>query len=136
NRRLTLDAANRDGGSPLRTARRRRTAAGAFQLAPSSRRPVLTSDASEHLMSSARRLLESLTARSAHLSGMRRQRNQSLAHFTVQDVGNFWLLYTINSHVLPVRHLFETSHGHPEQLFSGMLSFAGALTPFSVKVPP
>jgi type VI secretion system protein ImpJ len=67
---------------------------------------------------------------------MRRQKNQTLADFTVQDVASFWLLYTVNSHILPLRHLFEADRSHPERLFSLMLSLAGALTTFSRKIQP
>ena len=134
--RLTVEGESHEGSVAMRIARVKKTSAGAFQLDPAFVPPALSINASEYLMSITRRLLEILTARSANLSGMRRQRNQSLADFTVQDVGNFWLLYAINSHILLVRHLFETSRGHPEQLFSVMLSLAGALTTFSVKVQP
>ncbi len=37
------------------------------------------------------------SARSSGISGMRRQKNQSLADFTAADIANFWLLYTINT---------------------------------------
>ena len=40
---------------------------------------------------------KSSAARSTAISGMRRQKNQSLADFTAADIANFWLLYTINT---------------------------------------
>jgi type VI secretion system protein ImpJ len=70
------------------------------------------------------------------LSGVRRQKNLSLAEFGTADIANFWLLYTINFHFPEFRHLFETRHGHPERLFEAMLSLAGCLTTFSTKVHP
>ncbi len=57
---------------------------------------------------------------------MSRQKNQSLADFTAADIANFWLLYTINNYFPLLRHLFETRGGHPEELYSAMLSLAGA----------
>ena len=87
-------------------------------------------------MSIARRLLEILIAKSSTLAGMRRQKNQSLADFTAVDIANFWLLYTVNSHLPLLRHIFETRRGHPEALFSVMSSLAGALTTFSLKLHP
>jgi type VI secretion system protein ImpJ len=42
-------------------------------------------------------LLENLTAKSASLAGMRRQKSQGLAEFSASDVANFWLLYTVNT---------------------------------------
>jgi len=35
-----------------------------------------------------------------------------------------------------MRHLFETKHGHPEELFRLMLSLASTLTTFSLKLQP
>jgi len=80
--------------------------------------------------------MEIISARSSELAGLRRQKNQNLAEFTSSDIANFWLLYTINSHLPLLRHIYETRHGHPEVLFSLMLSLAGALTTFSLQVHP
>jgi type VI secretion system protein ImpJ len=65
---------------------------------------------------------------------MRRQKNQSLADFTASDIANFWLLYTANSYFPMLRHLFESKKGHPESLYTAMLSLAGSLTTFSTTV--
>jgi len=70
------------------------------------------------------------------LSGVRRQKNLSLADFGTADIAQFWLLYTINSHFPEFNHLSETRHGHPERLYSAMLSLAGCLTTFSAKIHP
>jgi type VI secretion system protein ImpJ len=67
---------------------------------------------------------------------MRRQKSQGLAEFSASDVANFWLLYTTNTYLPPLRHLFEVRHGHPEILFNLMNQLAGALTTFSQKVLP
>jgi type VI secretion system protein ImpJ len=134
--RLLVEGDSREGNASMRIARVKKTPSGAFMLDASFVPPALNLHVSEHLISIARRLLEILSARTASLSGMRRQKNQSLADFTVQDVANFWLLYTINSQILPLRHLFESGRGHPERLFSVMLSLAGALTTFSQKIQP
>lgn len=70
------------------------------------------------------------------LSGVRRQKNQSLAEFTASDIAGFWLLYTINTHLPLLRHIFEAKHGHPEGLFALMLSLSGSLTTFSLEIQP
>jgi len=98
--------------------------------------PLLDVAASAYLTSIVRRLLEIISSRSTELSGMRRQKNQSLADFTSGDIANFWLLFTVNSHFPEFNHLSETKHGHPERLFEAMLSLAGCLTTFSGKVHP
>jgi len=74
--------------------------------------------------------------RSSAIAGLRRQKNQSLADFTAADIANFWLLYTVNTHLPILRHLFETKRGHPEALYSNLLSLAGALCTFSLRTQP
>jgi type VI secretion system protein ImpJ len=136
NLRLLLEGESREGYSALRVATVQKTPAGLYRLHPRLVPPLLNFRASEYLTSIARRLLEVLSARSSTLSGVRRQKNQTLADFTAADIAGFWLLYTINSFLPVFRHLFETKGGHPEELFSAMLSLAGSLTTFSQKVFP
>jgi type VI secretion system protein ImpJ len=136
NLRLLAEGEALDGYSTLRTARIRRTEAGTFQVDPRFVPPLLNFNANDYLVSVARRLVEILTSRSSSIAGMRRQKNQSLADFTAADIANFWLLYTINTAFPVFRHLFETRGGHPEALYSAMLSLAGALTTFSPTIHP
>jgi type VI secretion system protein ImpJ len=136
NLRLLVEGEARDGYSTLQVARVRRTPAGTFQLDPRFVPPVLDFRASDYLTAIARRLVEILSARSSSIAGLRRQKNQTLADFTSADIANFWLLYTINTAFPQLRHLFETRGGHPEALFSAMLSLAGGLTTFSTTIHP
>ncbi len=136
NLRLTAERENREGSSALQVARVRKNAAGLFQLDDRFVPPLLDFEASDYLVSIARRLVEILSAKSTELAGSRRQKNQSLADFTSGDIPRFWLLYTVNAALPVFRHLFETRKGHPEALYSAMLSLAGSLTTFSVKVHP
>ena len=136
NLRLLAEGESRDGFSTLRVARVKRTPAGTFQLEPRFVPPLLDFRASEYLVAVARRLVEILSARSSAIAGLRRQKNQTLADFSTADIANFWLLYTINTTFPQIRHLFETRGGHPETLYSAMLSLAGALTTFSTKIHP
>jgi type VI secretion system protein ImpJ len=136
NFRLLLESENREGSAALRVARVRKTETGMFQLDPRFVPPLLDFQASEYLVSIARRLVEILSAKSGELAGSRRQRNQSLADFTAADVPRFWLLYTVNRAMPEFRHLFETRQGHPEALYAAMLALAGSLTTFSFKLQP
>ena len=136
NLRILFEGEAQEGNDVLRLARIKRTPAGLFQLDPRHVPPLLDLAASDYLVAIVRRLVEILSARSSILAGTRRQKNQSLADFTASDIANFWLLYSINSHFPVFRHLFETSGGHPEQLFSAMLALAGCLTTFSLKIHP
>lgn len=136
NLRILFEGEAQEGNSVMRVARVRRTPAGLYQLDPRHVPPLLDIAASDYLTAIVRRLVEILSSRSSTLSGTRRQKNQSLADFTASDIASFWLLYTINTHFPVFRHLFETSGGHPESLFSAMLALAGSLTTFSLTIHP
>ncbi len=136
NFRLLVEGESRQGVSSLRVARVIKTTSGSFQLDPHFVPPLLDISASDYLVAISRRLVEILSAKSSLLAGLRRQKNQSLADFTASDIANFWLLYTVNTHFPLFRHIFETAKGHPERLYASMLSLAGALTTFSLKVHP
>lgn len=136
NLRLLAEGESLEGYSLLPVAQVSRATTGAFQLEPRFVPPLIDIAASEHLLSITRRLVEILSARSTALGGMRRQRNQSLAEFSVSDVANFWLLYTVNTYLPLFRHLFETRGGHPSELYAAMLALAGALTTFSTRIHP
>ena len=58
------------------------------------------------------------------------------ADFGSADIANFWLLYTVNSHFPAFSHFFENKNGHPEELYAAMVSLAGSLTTFSMKLRP
>lgn len=125
-----------EGSVTMPIVRVLRGTGGVLQLDPRFVPPLVDVAASEYVLGLARRLVELLAAKSSALSGMRRQRNQGLAEFGVSDVANFWLLYTVNTHMPLMRHIFETRRGHPAQLFAAMSALAGALTTFSPKVHP
>jgi type VI secretion system protein ImpJ len=136
NFRLMAAEEVRAGVPALPIARVKRSPSGLLELDPSFVPPLLDLAASDYLMSILRRLQEILTAKTSTLSGVRRQKNESLADFSAADIANFWLLYTMNSHFPLIRHLFETRHGHPEEMFSTLTSLAGSLTTFSTMLQP
>jgi len=136
NLRLLTGNESLEGSSTMRIARIHRTPSGEYRLDATFVPPLLDIAASDYLLAIARRLVEILAARSAALAGMRRQRNQSLAEFGITDVASFWLLYTINTHLPQLRHIFETRLGHPSELYQAMLALAGALTTFSTTLHP
>src|SRR5437763_4572185 len=136
NVRIVFEGESTEGSTVLRVARLTRSVTGDYQLDTQFIPPLIDIEASEYLMSIARRLIEILSSKSSQLSGMRRQRNQSLADFGIADVASFWLLYTINSYLPPLRHVYETRRGHPAALFETMLALAGSLSTFSMKIQP
>jgi type VI secretion system protein ImpJ len=134
--RLLTDADALEGSTIMPIARVTRASTGEFQLDTQFVPPLLDITASPYLVGIARRLVEILSARSSSLSGARRQRSRGLADFGVSDIANFWLLYTVNTHLPEFRHLLETRHGHPGLLYEAMVGMAGALTTFSTTVQP
>jgi type VI secretion system protein ImpJ len=136
NYRLLTASDSRQECSSMCVARVRRSDAGVMQLDPQFVPPLLDFSSNDYLRAIARRLVEILSAKSSILSGVRRQKNLSLAEFGTADIANFWLLYTINSHFPEFNHLLETRHGHPERLYGAMLSLAGCLTTFSPAIHP
>ena len=136
NFRFLIEGEDLEGSAVLRVGRIRKTAAGLFRADPHFIPPILELNASDYLVSIARRLVEILAAKSTEMAGMRRQKNEILADFSASDIPNFWLLYTMNTAFPLLRHLFETRGGHPETLFAAMLGLAGALSTFSNKIRP
>jgi type VI secretion system protein ImpJ len=136
NVRLLLEGEPLQGNTILRLGRVKKTETGLYQLDPQFIPPLLDISASEYLVAILRRLVEILAAKSSTLSGTRRQKNQSLAEFTAADIANFWLLYTANSYLPVMRHIFESRKGHPEGLYTTMLALAASLTTFSSTLQP
>lgn len=135
NFRLLVEGESREGTSNLRVARVKRTAAG-YQLDSQFVPPIVNITASAHVFGILRSLVEVLSAKSASLAGNRKEKNQSLAEFSISDIADFWLLYAVNSHFPVLHHLFVSEKAHPELLYAEMISLAGALTAFSSNVEP
>ncbi|MBT9330197.1 type VI secretion system baseplate subunit TssK [Paracidobacterium acidisoli] len=136
NLQILADGENQEGSVLLPFAQIERTEAGSYRLDTKFVPPMLNVRGNELLNGILRGLIEVMVARCSQLVGTRRQRNQSLADFSASDIANFWLLYTLNTHLPVLRHFLEADHVHPENLFVQMLSLAGALTTFSRKIEP
>jgi type VI secretion system protein ImpJ len=135
NLRLLLDGESTEGYTTMPVARLVRSEGGELALDHAFVPPLLDVAASDTLGGMTRRLVERLAAKSAALSGARRQRNLGLADFSVADVAAFWLLYTLNTHLPVLRHLHEVRTGHPADLWEAMLALAGALSTFAPVAP-
>lgn len=136
NLQVLAEGENREGSVILGFARILRSQTGMYQVDPTYIPPLIDIHAHPTLKRILGNMVEMLVARSSQLSGIRRQKNQSLADFSASDVANFWLLYTINSHLPVLRHYLESSNIQPEQLFCEFSDLAGALTAFSSKIVP
>ena len=130
NLRLIAEGEPLEGTVAMPLTRLRRGAAGVVEPDPHFIPPLLDLSASPVLLTMCRRLVELLSAKSSTLAGMRRERSTALADFGTSDVQNFWLLYTVNTHLPRFRHIFETRRGHPAALYAAMLELAGTLMTF------
>lgn len=136
NFRLLVEGESLEGASALQVARVARMPTGEYQLDPQFVPSLVDISASEYLLAITRRLVEILSAKSSQLADTRRQKSLSLAEFGIADVANFWLLYTVNTYMPQLRHILESRRGHPGELYSAMVSLAGALTTFSSTTHP
>jgi type VI secretion system protein ImpJ len=136
NLRVLLGTETLEGYSTLQIARLTRDVNDVVRLDEDFIPPLLDIAASPALVRIARRLVEILAAKSSSLAGARRQKNQSLADFSITDVGSFWLLYNVNQAFPVIRHLAEHRGGHPVALYEAMLSLASTLTTFSDRITP
>lgn len=136
NFQILADGESIEGSVVLPLARVLREAAGQYRLDGDFVAPMINARGSDRLTGILRSLIEVLAARSHQLAGVRRQRNQSLADFSASDIANFWLLYSINTHLPVLRQMLEASQLHPEALYRQMLGLAGALTTFSRSMTP
>jgi type VI secretion system protein ImpJ len=135
-RKNLAEGENREGSVILGFIRVERSETGIYQVDPAYIPPLIDIHAHPTLKRILSNMVELLVARSSQLSGARRQKNQSLADFSASDVANFWLLYTINSHLPVLRHFHESTNIQPELLFGELSDLAGALTAFSSKIAP
>jgi type VI secretion system protein ImpJ len=84
-------------------------------------------------MNMLQRLIDILDDKSTTLA---RPKGKSLTEFSTRDVANFWLLHTVNSALAPLRHLYLTKRGHPEELYTEMARLGGALCTFTLGSHP
>ncbi len=136
NLQILAEGESLEGSVALPIATVERTESGAFRFDPKSIAPMLNVKTSDFLRSILQGIVEVMVARGGQLAGSRRQRNQSLADFGSSDIADFWLLYTINTHLPVLQHFLQAPHVHPERLFAQLSELAGALSTFSSRIEP
>ena len=109
-----------------------REVSGKYAYDPNFIAPVLRISASERLMSLLGRLIEILEQK----SDVYAQRKTSWIEVATREISNFWLVHTINSAMAPLRHLYLTKRGHPDELYQEMLRLGGALCTFALDSHP
>lgn len=135
NIRLLLDTEPHEDFLTVPVARIMRDGAGHFIFDERFIPPCIQIGASERLMLLLRRLVEILQEKSESL-GRVPDKPKSLAEFSSREIANFWMLHAVNAGLAPLRHLWITRCGHPEQLFTEMSRLAGALCTFALNSHP
>lgn len=115
-------------------ARVRRDHSGHFVYDETFIPPCVQISASERLMTMLQRLVDVLEDKSRSLRGSAAGR--SLAEYSTTEIANFWFLHTVNSAAAPLRHMFLTKRGHPEELYTEMARLGGALCTFAIDSHP
>jgi type VI secretion system protein ImpJ len=133
---LILDTEDAGDMQTLPIARIRRDGSGNYIYDESFIPPCTQISASPTLMLLTRRLIEILQEKSATMSLDTRGKGKFQAGFSAQEIGQFWFLHAINSALGPLRHLFFTKRGHPEELFLELLRLGGALCTFALDSHP
>ncbi len=120
----------------LQVARLRQESSESFALDETFIPPCLQVSSSPALVAILRRLLETLHTKSASLSESRSQRAAGMLEYGSTDMGNLWLLQTVNSAIPIVDHFHRMRQAHPESVFLALSELAGALTTFSPTAHP
>ena len=129
---LLLDFEPADGLVTLPVARMMRDGAGHLIFDPDFIPPCLEISGSERLMLLLRRLVEILEEKSSSIGGA----PGSHGEYSPRDIANFWLRHAVNSALAPLRHLWISKRGHPEQLYVELSRLAGALCTFALDSHP
>jgi type VI secretion system protein ImpJ len=133
---LRFDTESRDELEALPMARIVRDTSGHFVYDPAFVPPCLRIAASEALMAMLRRLIEILEEKSSTLRNGRPASSGFEAGLSARDVASFWFLHAIHAGLGPLRHLFYSKRGHPEELFREMSRLAGSLCTFGLESHP
>ncbi|MGH7248505.1 MAG: type VI secretion system baseplate subunit TssK, partial [Pseudomonadota bacterium] len=136
NIRLLLETEPSSDLLTLPIARVTRDGSGQFVFDPAFIPPCVRIDASERLMILLQRLIEILDEKSSMFSLAGKGDKRSWAEFSTREIANFWLLHTVNSALAPLRHLYLSRRGHPEDLYLELLRLGGALCTFALDSHP
>jgi len=136
NIQIVLDTENTSDLETLPIARIRRDGSGNYVYDESFIPPCTQISASPTLMLLTRRLIEVLQEKATTMSLDSRAKGKFQSGFSAQEIGQFWFLHAINSALGPLRHLFMSKRGHPEELFLELVRLGGALCTFSLDSQP
>ncbi len=132
NIRLLLDLEPADELVTLPVARMMRDGAGHIVFDPDFIPPCLQLGASERLMLLLGRLVGILEEKSSSIEGA----PSTQGEFSPRDIAHFWLQHAVNAALAPLRHLWISKRGHPEELHVELSRLGGALCTFALDSHP
>jgi len=124
------------GYSTIRIAEIVRDGAGNAILRDTFVAPVSSLGASSFLLGGLQRVLGAAIARQRDLVSECARRDAGRREFHVSTAQRFWFLHSLNGAIPGLRHLLETMHAHPEELYLSLATFAGQLASFSDGADP
>lgn len=136
NLKLLVGGENLDGYVALKLGRLKRDADARIVPDPGYAPASLTLAAAGPLAGHLRTILEALAAKSSALAEQNRQRGGGMVEFGGGNVGNFWLLHTVNSYIPLLAHHQRLPETHPLEAYRVLAQLAGALCTFSFKLHP
>jgi type VI secretion system protein ImpJ len=136
NLRLFFADEPQDGYTTLRIAEIVRDASGTALLRDNYVPPVLRLASSPFLLNGLHRVLTVAIAKQRELAAERAQRHPGQIEYHATAAQRFWLLHTLNGAIPGLRHLLDTAHAHPEELYLALLGLAGQLASFSSTADP
>ncbi|MEY4548208.1 MAG: protein ImpJ/VasE [Pseudomonadota bacterium] len=136
NLRLFFGDEPQHGYSTLRIAELVRDAGGNALLRDNYVPPVLRLSSAPFLLNGLHRVLSATISRQRQLASERARRQPGQIEFHATAAQRFWLLHVLNGAIPGLRHLFDTGHAHPEELYLALSSFAGQLCSFSGNLEP
>ena len=136
NLKLLAGGESLTGYTALKLAEIERASGGKLVLGRDYAPPSLTLAAAGPVPAIARSVLETLTAKSSALAEGTRQRTGGVVEFGSSDVGNFWLLHTVNSYLPAVAHYQRNLRSHPLPFYLTLAQLAGALCTFAIDRHP
>jgi len=136
NLKLVLSGENLDGTLALKLGRIKRDSDARIIMDTSYAPPALSLEAAGPVPELLRSILEALAAKSSTLSDQNRQRGGGMVEFGSGNIGNFWLLHTVNSYIPVVSHLQDMVETHPLVLYRSLIQLAGSLCTFCFQLHP
>jgi len=136
NLKLMLSGENVDGFTTLMLGRIKRDSDARIVFDPEYSPAALSLGAAGPVPDQVRSILETLAAKSSTLSDQSRQRGGGMVEFGSGNVGNFWLLHTVNGYIPLLAHLQRASDTHPLELYRTLAQLAGSLCTFSFQLHP